>query len=104
MYATTAFALDGIVSIETDAANGPGRFAADYQANIGQVMGDFRSYLSAEFTRQNEYFSNNNHNYRAGVEYNGIQNIKIETGTGYYNGAPYGYGKLTVAFDTGAKK
>jgi hypothetical protein len=96
--ATPAFALDGSISTEIDAANGPGRFAADYQASIGQAIGDFRPYLSAEFTRPNEYFSNNNHNYRGGIEYNGISNVKLETGTGYYNGAPYGYGKITWSF------
>jgi hypothetical protein len=91
------------VSTEIDAANGPGRIAADYQATIGQIVSDFRPYLTAEFTRSNEYFSNNNRNYRVGTEYNGIPNLKLETGTGYYNGAPYGYGKITYSFDTDKK-
>ncbi len=100
LLATPAFAIDGNISTEIDAANGPGRYAADYQANIGQTIGDLRPYLSAEFTRPNEYFSNNNHNYRAGMEYNGIPNLKLESGTGWYNGSPYGYIKGTFSFNT----
>ena len=103
LIALPAFALDGSISAELDGTKNGQHGATDYQGNIGQVIGQFRPYMSFEHTHESVYFPNSNKNYRVGMEYNPLSFLKVEFGSGFYKSTTFGYGKLTISFDTGAK-
>lgn len=97
--ASSAMAIDGSVSVEGDVSRT--HIAPDINLDVGQVfLKDFRVHATAEFGKQYDEFTGSPNNYRLGLQYNGIKSIQIETGTAYYNSAPYGYGKITYSFDT----
>jgi len=98
-----ALALDGSVSVEMDTDLQARYFSPDFQANVGQVKGDYRFYGVAEFGHETPFFPNNNNHYRLGVEFNQFPNLKIETGLGLYAGSGFSYGKVTYSFDTEKK-
>jgi len=99
LAASSALAIDGSVSIEGDVSRT--HVAPDINIDVGQVfLKDFRVHSTSEFGKQYDEFTGSPNNYRVGLQYNGVSSTQFEMGTGYYNRAPYGYGKITYTFDT----
>lgn len=95
-------AFDIALSAEYDDA-GRGR-AVDLQASAGQRIGDYRVYAAVERVHENTLFPNSDRNYRAGVEYNGVKYLKLESGVATFMAHPFGYIRATVYLDTDARK
>jgi hypothetical protein len=98
--ASSAYALDGQVSLEMDSDLQSRHLAPDFQANIGQALGVYRPFLSMEKTHETQFFPNSENVYRLGVEFNAIPDWKLESGLALYSGSGFSYMKATYSFDT----
>lgn len=101
---TSAYALDGSVSIEADNSFGKVDIVPDLQAQLGQAFGEHRIFISAERTKESEFFPNSDKNYRLGIQNIHFDNITIESGIISYKSNQGVYGKITYSFDTKEKK
>lgn len=94
------YALDGSVSLEMDSDAAARHLSPDYTMNIGQTLGNFRPYVAMERTHETIFFPNSDQHYRAGLEWNGLPCVKLESGVGMYQGSTFIYGKATYSFDS----
>jgi len=97
-------AYDLSLSVEGDATPGCryGTVCArpDIQAQVGQSFGDYRLFVSGEWTQPSDSYPNSPRNYRLGLQRKLPYGLVTESGVGNYVGQTYLYIKATWSYDS----